>query len=958
MPTSLTPPAGRPGLCLRRHAAVLVVFSTLNAQTAPSPAPASATEEPVVLTPFSVNAANDKGYLAGSSLAGSRTATSLKDIGTPITAFTQQFLDDVAVTDTTALARYMVSTEYDGGDIAGPQNFVVNDAPTLRVRGLPGGKTAINFFSVDMRFDTFSLDRVDQSRGPNSILFGIGAAGGLMNVTTKEAQLSRTQTQLQLTGRSWHGLRTVIDHNQPIVPGRLALRLAAVNSEQETWRNWEYDDQRRWFATLKWQPDSLTRITAEVEAGLVNKAIKRSYTAYDAYTPWVAGGRVLSATANTALGVQGLGANPYVVFDTTAGTLQNWTGKTTSLQRSYGNIPIALADFGILPRETTVYGAGNDNITEYTRVMGSVSRTFFGHLAAELTAFQLRRHMLVYDPAPTPSLYLSVDTNATLPDGRANPNAGRPYFDNQQSIIDRFLPQDAVRLNLAYDFNLKWLGRHKLAGVGQIAHDEFNGVTSREYITNNPFNTAAPENTNNRVFRRTYVDLAGPSHNIVMPDWRRQPLHGLNVAGAGAAQSRAAVDVAFIPFNTSTQITSNTTSSVIGMLQSAFLHERLHTVFGVSQDRQETYASTLERLPAVAPFTTGVVYAKRGIDPSYFTANNVSFNGVFQLTKWLGLAYNQSINSALPAGGLLDTPNGLPPKPRGRSKDYGLKFDLLDHRVYATLTYFQTSANKNAAFNGVRAGDINPIWNALDAAGVLAASNLRLEKVLNQTTITTFDSVGEGIEFELIANLTDRWRWFANFSDSKIRQSNFGDEMRAYIAANRKFWEANGGVRLVSPVGSATNIAQYLVNVLDQAVITQLDLPDGGLQRGQARRAGNVRTNYEFASEGLKGVTVGGGVRYEGKAVTSYSATYDARSNTITRAALYRDPQAFLDLNLGYKRKARVFNRGVDWSVQLNVNNVLDRDTIVPLITTERGELVTYRFPTPREFIVSTRFTF
>ena len=57
-------------------------------------------------------------------------------------------------------------------------------------------------------------------------------------------------------------------------------------------------------------------------------------------------------------------------------------------------------------------------------------------------------------------------------------------------------------------------------------------------------------------------------------------------------------------------------------------------------------------------------------------------------------------------------------------------------------------------------------------------------------------------------------------------------------------------MRLVSPVGGATNISQYLVSVLDQAVITQLDLPDGGLQRGQARRAGNVRTNYEFVREG------------------------------------------------------------------------------------------------------------
>ena len=265
-----------------------------------------------------------------------------------------------------------------------------------------------------------------------------------MNVTTKEAQLAPADAAPvdgPLVARPAHRPRS-----QPADrAGPARARLAAVNSEQETWRNWEYDDQRRWFATLSGSP-TRSRVTAEVEAGRVNKAIKRAAT--PPMTPTrVAGGRVLSTTASTALGVQGLGANPYVVFDTTAGTLQNWTGKTTSLQRSYGNIPIALCGTSrLLPRETTVYGAGNDSITEYTRVMVPS--------AARSSATSPRTHGL---PAPPPHARLrsradaflastSVDTNATLPNGQPNPNAGRPYFDNQQSIIDRFLPQDAVRL--------------------------------------------------------------------------------------------------------------------------------------------------------------------------------------------------------------------------------------------------------------------------------------------------------------------------------------------------------------------------------------------------------------------------------------------------------------------------------------------------------------------------------
>jgi len=928
-----------------------------HAQVSAAPNTESEKEEVIELTPFSVKASDDDGYLAGSSLSGSRTATNLKDIGAPMTAFTKQFMDDVAVTDTTALAGFMLSTEYDGGEVAGPQNFTVNDAPTIRVRGLPGGKTTVNFFNVDMRFDTFSMDRVDQSRGPNSILFGIGAPGGLLNVTTKTANLTRMQTRLGVTVRSWDGIRREADFNVPIIKGKLAIRLAAVGSEMDSWRNWEYDDQHRMFGTMKWQIDPKTQLTLEVEDGNVNKSAKRTYTAYDAYTPWVAAGSRLSATANAALGVQGLGNNPYVVYDTATGTLQNWAGKTTSLQRSYGNIPIALTDFNILPKETVVYGPGSDQITDYTRVMATLTRSFFDSLSVELAAFQLRRHMLVYDPAPTPSLWLSVDTNATLPNGQPNPNAGRAYFDNQMSIIDRNLPSDALRLSLSYDFDLGKFGKHRLAAVGQYGHDEFDGVTSREYMTSSPYNVAAPENAQNRIFRRTYVDLTGASSDIVMADWRTGPIQNLNVTGATAAASRSGVSTAFIPFNTSTQITSNSNSSITGMLQSSFLKKRLHTVVGVSQDRQVTYASTLERLPAATPFTTGLVYAKRGEIPSYFTAKNVSINGVYHVTKWLSVSYNQSVNAALPGGGLLDTPNGQPPNPKGSSRDYGLKLDLLDRRVYMTLTYFETAAEKNAAFNGVRAGDINPIWNALDLAGVLAANNLQLVNVLNQTTITTFDSTGKGWEFELIANPTPNWRLFANYNDSRIRQTNFGAEMRAYIANNREFWEKYGATPLVNPVAGSTTVAQYLVNNLDQAIFTQFDLPDGGLQRGQALRRGNLRTAYDFRQGRLKGITIGGGVRYEGKAVIAYNATQDA-TGAVIKQSLYRDPNTYFDGNIAYKSRSKLWSRNINWSVQLNVNNLLNDDTLVPLIATDTGEIASYRFPTPREFILAFKVNF
>ena len=915
--------------------------------------------EVIKLSPFTVNAEEDKGYLAGSSLAGSRTATNLKDLASPVTVFTEQFLADTGVTDTVELSQFMLSTERDLGEVAGPQNAITTDDNAIfRVRGFLGGATTVNFFRVGMRFDTFSMERVDQSRGPNSILFGIGTPGGLLNVTTKQPVLNRNFARLAFTARSWDGFREELDYNQVLIDQKVAVRLAAVHSEKDSWRNWEYDKHQRIFGALKWQIDSLTQFNAEVENGHVNKATKRTYTAFDGYTTWAQAGRQLSNSANAALGIQSLGGANYTVYDTATGTLQNWVGKTSSARRvSDEGQPIALTDFGLLPKETVVYGPGNDQITDYTRITTSLTRRFFDSVSLELAAFQLRQHRVVYDPNPNASLYLLADTNATLPDGSANPNAGRAYLETQPFIKDTFLPSNAARVSLSYDFDLGKMGNHRLAAVMQRDKSEFGNVTSGERILMNPFSTARPEINQNIVRRRTYVDLDGPSRNIVMADWRNGPINGLPVVGNTAARSRSSITTGFVPFNVATQINTDTTNTVTAMLQSKFFNNRLHTVIGASRDRQKSFGSSLARKPSDGVFNEGVYYAVRNTSPDYFKTSNVSFNGVYHITDWVSAAYNQSSNSSLPGNGILDSANGRPPTPKGKSKDYGLRFDLLDGRLYFTATYFETSATKNAAFNGVRGGDINHIWNALDTAGVLSANGLLLDNVLNRTTVTTFDSESKGWEFEVIANLTDNLRLFANYSDSEVRQTNIGEEMRAYIAANRAFWEANGSAVLDSQIGSATTVAEYLP-VLDNLVVTEMDLPDGGLQRGQAPRKGNLRASYDFTAGRLAGLTLGGGARYLGRAVTSYSAAVDPVTNAFLKTAYYRKSQTYLDINLGFKNDFRIAGKKLTWSLRLNINNVLNKDDIIPLITTTTNEIVTYAFPTPREYVFSANVRF
>ncbi|MBM3844128.1 MAG: hypothetical protein FJ397_12865, partial [Verrucomicrobia bacterium] len=85
-------------------AACLCLPATLPAQTAPAPRPPTATaaaadDVPVTLSPFVVEEAQDRGYAATSTLAGTRLRTDLRDVGAAISVVTSQFLLDTGSTN-------------------------------------------------------------------------------------------------------------------------------------------------------------------------------------------------------------------------------------------------------------------------------------------------------------------------------------------------------------------------------------------------------------------------------------------------------------------------------------------------------------------------------------------------------------------------------------------------------------------------------------------------------------------------------------------------------------------------------------------------------------------------------------------------------------------------------------------------------------------------------------------
>jgi len=62
-----------------------------------------------------------------------------------------------------------------------------------------------------------------------------------------------------------------------------------------------------------------------------------------------------------------------------------------------------------------------------------------------------------------------------------------------------------------------------------------------------------------------------------------------------------------------------------------------------------------------------------------------------------------------------------------------------------------------------------------------------------------------------------------------------------------------------------------------------------------------------------------------------------------------------VDANVSYRGKARLFGHNAELNFQLNINNLLNQDAIIPTRLYDDGGLRTYRFQSVRDwFLTST----
>jgi outer membrane receptor protein involved in Fe transport len=259
--------------------------------------PSTLDSETVVLSPFEVRSDEDTGYNATSTLMGTRLRSDLKDLAASISVATKDFMNDINATDLTSLFVYTLGTEVGGagGNFSGLSDPAAggdgNDAlgqasPATRVRGLLSVDRTRDYFLSDIPMDGYNIDRVEISRGPNSMLFGLGSPAGIANQSIIKADLRRAKTTIGTKLDNYGTYRATLDTNQVLIKDKLALRVAGVYANTKYYQDFAFDRKKAGTLTGTWKPfkDTVIKVTTEYGRDDSNRPEQRPPT--DNFTWW------------------------------------------------------------------------------------------------------------------------------------------------------------------------------------------------------------------------------------------------------------------------------------------------------------------------------------------------------------------------------------------------------------------------------------------------------------------------------------------------------------------------------------------------------------------------------------------------------------------------------------------------------------------------------------------------
>lgn len=186
-----------------------------------------------------------EGYAAKSATTATKTDTPLIDTPQSISVVTRQEMQDRSVQSLAEAARYVPGVGFAQGE---------GNRETPIFRGISTtGDFFIDGIRDDVQYyrDLYNIERVEVFRGPNAMIFGRGATGGLINRASKQADWTPAYGGT-LTLGSHQNRRLTADVNRPINDS-VSVRVNALYEDSESYRDGVTLERKGINPTVSWR---------------------------------------------------------------------------------------------------------------------------------------------------------------------------------------------------------------------------------------------------------------------------------------------------------------------------------------------------------------------------------------------------------------------------------------------------------------------------------------------------------------------------------------------------------------------------------------------------------------------------------------------------------------------------------------------------------------------------------
>ena len=996
-----------------------LVGTALAQSVAPSATSAASAAEDaaVILNPFVVSTDANKGYYASETLSGTQLKSQVRDLANPITILTEEFMRDIGAVNYEEALEFLPSTQAFKGDTSDPESVSSRTGTPFTVRGFRSSSLTNNFFTSRIKVDNFNTETVTQSRGPNSLLFGLGSVGGGLDATNKLGRFNANSHSLDVRFDSEGSKRVSLDINRIIVPKKLALRFAALSTDQRTPREFQYMRRNSAYLNFTLQPFKGATIHLNAETGRIDELNPRPYQAYDSVSAWLNDPRTPLQKANTIdlalvqsgttaarnaarnliTGVsQGFSTTNYLVYIMNAPQLgvQNWNFKSrgseafvNGLAQSQTSISGATRVPGVsFPLATVVSGPSDYFDTTYDKFSASWQQQILEKTFVELAGAYETAEDEDWQPVSRGDYEVFIDNNYYLPAQLAvnnpdptkplNPYFGTPYVESNATLQNRSTTLKQYRATLTRQFDLSRIEPVKGLDFGKftaVAFHYYRHLDSyfqqpEELTTNSVLATGVLADTQNQIRRRYYLTPGQPvSFPAFLPSQARITQTG-NPAVPGSVFPT--VSSAFAN-RLNPVYAPETTKSYAAIGQWELFSRRLILTGGLRRDD----LSSKNFVFATDPVTRLFLGKGQGAfaPETKSSVTNTNYGAVVKVTKWLDAFANTATNTVGAGGTNYDVFNRTLPNQEGRGYDLGLRGFFFEDRVILKLNYFNNELT-NRISNPLRDG----------AIGVeMARQNGFVERYLEGMVLNGFGSrvagarrfadypgnglwtdvesdLTEGYEVEATLNPTKQLRVLLNvsYNDSKLNSTyNF---TRPWYEQYVKPVRDDAAIRSViaNPTFNATRtIGDYITGI--ERRLNYHEAQVGGARLRGTNWLVNVVGSYAFDQGPLKGTRVGASARWREAPTIGYperAGTFDVKNAFSGKDSLVTD--AFVS----YAWRQRLRGQNTNWTVSLRVRNILDDDEAAPASAVDNGSgrahILQRIYQTPRTYELSAGLKF